>query len=214
MVKSETALRGHALTHRTVVVLSAAFVLAAFSHPAARSQALPTATQAIQLSAFGGVSGVYTGLGDGRNLSITAGANLGLRPLFSFYPSITIRGTYPLKSGTVDGLETGLAGLQMQKRFGRFHPYFNILFGRGQINYVKLYPDQSGFYYYSASTSNVLSPGGGVDIDVMGPFALKADVQYQHYASPVTVSGSQFATPITIGAVYRFDFNRHGPSTK
>jgi hypothetical protein len=31
---------------------------------------------------------------------------------------------------------------------------------------------------------------------------------------PVTTSGKLWATPITIGVVYRFDFNHHGHASK
>ena len=58
-------------------VLSLIALLAALWPCAARAQgAYPVAVQPMQLSAFGGISGVYTGLSGGKNLSVTAGCAL------------------------------------------------------------------------------------------------------------------------------------------
>ena len=208
-VRAKRSLEGFGVTYRIFKGLLAAAAVGLALPQYASSQALPTATQTFQLSAFAGATGVCTGLNGSRNLGFTAGASLGVPPIFRFYPSITVRGTYPVDSGVVAGEKSALAGIQMEKHFGRFHPYFDILAGRGELSYVKLYPDPQGFFYYSSSTSNVFSPGGGVDIDLTPQLALKADVQYQHYSVPVTTSGSIESIPITLGAVYRFDFNRH-----
>jgi hypothetical protein len=188
--------------------------LAAFAQPAARAQAIPTATQALQLSAFAGGSYVQTGLDNGKNVGVTAGANLGFRPLFSLSPSLAVRGMFPMSEGKIDGLAVALVGAQLERRFGRFHPYGNILFGRGQVNYVQLTSDPTYRYVYKTSTSNVLSPGGGIDVDITHFIALKADGQYQKWSSPVTLSGQQYVTAITIGAVYRFDFNQSRRKSK
>jgi len=41
-------------------------------------------------------------------------------------------------------------------------------------------------------------------------FCLKADVQYQHWDTPVVASGVIHPVAVTLGVVYRFDFNpRH-----
>jgi len=134
----------------------------------ALAQANPAATQSLRLSAFGGVTGTYTGLNGGKNLGITAGADLEFRPLFTLYPSIEVRGTYPIDRGTIDSQKNILGGLKVARPIfgGRFQPYADMLFGRGQINYGPGYAVPNSPIYYTQSVSNVLSPGIGLDFRV------------------------------------------------
>ena len=92
---------------------------------------------------------------------------------------------------------------------GRLRPYGDILFGRGEIDFPLGQYDATGANLYSASVGSVLSPGGGVEYDVDQHFAVRGDVQYQRYATPVTASGSLYATALMGAVVYRFDFNHH-----
>lgn len=176
--------------------------------PGVHAQVLPTARQTLQLSGFAGASGVYTGLAGGKNLSVTAGIDLTIRPYFGLSPTVEVRGTYPVDSGNVDSEENLLAGLLIGKRYRGLHPYVDFLYGRGQITYSPAYPNPSQTVYYLATTSGVLSPGGGVDLDLSRHFGFRADVQYQRYATPVTGSGNLYSTPITLGLIYHLDFNR------
>ena len=57
------------------------------------SQAVPTASQSLQLSAFGGLTGVFTDLEGGHNLSITAGLDLAFLSLHGFHPAARFTGT-------------------------------------------------------------------------------------------------------------------------
>ncbi len=173
------------------------------------AQATSTASERLQLSAFGGVSGVYTGLDAGRNLSVTAGADLSLRRYFHVNPAIEVRGTYPVKDGNVDSQRNVLAGLRFSGSFHRLHPYGDILYGRGEIDYNPPLLDPPQLFRYSLSTSNILSPGAGVEYDLTPHFALRGDIQYQRYSSPIPPSGHLYAKPITGALTYRFDFNRH-----
>lgn len=173
----------------------------------AHAQAKPAATQSLHLSAFGGATGTYTGFGGGRNVGITAGADLGFRPFHSFFPSLEIRGTYPVAKGKVDSQRNFLGGLQIAREYGRYHPYIDFLFGRGQINYNPGFVNVPRTLYYTQSVTNVFSPGLGVDIDLTDHFAFKADAQLQRYSIPVTTMGSIYAKAGTLGLVYRFDFN-------
>ena len=181
------------------------FFLAALT--TARAQNAPTASQYLRLSAFGGATGTYTGLDHGRNLGITAGADLNFGRYFGLYPSAEVRGTYPLHEGGRNSDRNILGGLKVEQRFGRFHPYVDFLFGRGQINYLN---DSRPPYQQSAS--KVLSPGVGVDMDVNHYFALKADFQVQRYDTPFGFHPR--AKALTAGVVYRFDFNHHPHYTK
>ncbi len=171
----------------------------------AQGQATSTATAAVQFSGFGGVSGAYTGLGDSRNLAITAGADMTLRSYFGVHPSIELRGTYPVNSGSVAGEKNILGGIVISKNFGNLQPYGDILGGRGQIDFHPPYLDPAGILYYVQSSSSVISPGGGVNYFPVGRLGLKADFQFQRYLSPVTPSGAVYAKSITVGVVYRLN---------
>jgi hypothetical protein len=176
--------------------------------PLALAQAGPTATQRFKLSAFGGGSGVVTDVFGGRNLSITAGADLSLRPyLFGWAPAIEIRGTYPVDSGTLAGLKSAEGGLRLQRDFGRLQVYGDVLFGRGQIDYQRG-GYQSGKIRYLSSTSPVISPGIGVDYELSKHLAAKADFQYQLWTTYPLALPVLTPKVFTGGLVYRFDFNR------
>ncbi len=184
-------------------------VLLLLAAPALHAQATSTASERLQLSAFAGASGVYTGLNSGRNLSITAGADLTLRRYFHVNPALEVRGTFPVDNGQVDGQRNVLAGLRIAGTFGRLHPYADILFGRGEIKYNPPLLNQPQTFLFTQSTSNVLSPGVGLEVDLTPHFAFRADAQYQRYDSPIPASGHLYAKPITAALTYRFDFNRH-----
>lgn len=183
------------------------FFLAALT--AAHAQNDPTASQYLRLSAFGGATGTYTGIDHARNLGITAGADLNFGRYFGLYPSAEVRGTYPIHDGGRDAERNILGGIKVEKRFGRFHPYADFLFGQGQINYFNgRFTNAAGTITYYQSTSKVFSPGVGVDLDVNHYFALKADFQEQRYDTPFNGYHAH-AKAFTAGVVYRFDFNHH-----
>jgi hypothetical protein len=189
--------------------LSCALLLAANS--GAWGQPLPVAVQRLAVSGFGGVSGVYTGLGCGHNIGVTAGVDVGLPPVFSLYPSIEVRGTYPLDKGAVDSLKNILGGIKLAKYFGRLHPFGDLLYGRGEISYGSGYVTPSGNLRYVQSVSNVVAVGGGLDLAVAEHFALKFDGQLERYGSPVTVSGYLYAKTFTAALVYRLSFGHGTP---
>lgn len=192
------------------VLAPLAFVLAASLWAGCvEAQSLPTASQALQITAFGGASGVYTGLGGGKNLSITTGVDLGLAPHRGIRPVIEVRGTYPIDKGTIASQKSVLGGLRADFLLGhRIRPYGDFLFGRGQMDYQKggyLF----NFYEYDLTTTYVYSPGGGLILDMSDHFALRVDAQYQRWSSAPTASGTIYSPVGTVGLVYLFDFNRH-----
>jgi hypothetical protein len=191
------------------ILLSGMLTLAAdVLAPRALAQAAPTATQRYKLSVFGGGSGVLTDVFGGRNLSITAGVDLSLRPyLFGWAPAIEIRGTYPVDSGTLAGLKSAEGGLRLQRDFGRLQVYGDVLVGRGQIDYQHG-GYQSGNLRYLSSTSAVISPGIGVDYGLSKHLAAKADFQYQFWTTYPLAPPVLTPKVFTGGLVYRFDFNR------
>ena len=185
-----------------------------FAHAgSAHAQGLATATQRLQISAWGGATGTYTGLGSAKNAGITVGADVTLRPyFFGISPGIEVRGTYPFAKGQIDSQKNIVAGLKLSKEYFRvLHPYVNLLFGRGQINYLGIgQPNPEGTFYYLQTPSNVISPGVGLDVTLTEHFSVKGDLQFQRYSTPVTESGHLWSKPITAAVIYRFDFN-HRP---
>ena len=169
------------------------------------AQAMPTASRFFNISAFGGITGTYTGLAGGKNLGITAGGDVGFKPFHSFYPSVEVRGTYPIDDGEVASQKNILFGPKVERFYGNFRPYVDFFYGRGKIDYLHGgYPNPAGTLLYLDSVSNVFGAGGGLDITVTDHFAIKLDGQFQRYGTPVTTSGSLYSKPFTIGVVYRF----------
>lgn len=170
----------------------------------------PVAVQPMQLSAFGGISGVYTGLHNGRNLSTTAGVDLALPPFRHFRPGLEFRGTFPMDKGKVDSQRSLLGGVRSDFLLGHsFHPYGDFLFGRGQMNYG---PNGYifGNYQYILTTTWVYGVGAGIDLPFANNFLIKVDGQYQHWGSAPVSGGGIWSKTGTIGVVYVFNFNRHG----
>jgi len=168
---------------------------------ATAQQASPTATQDISLSAFGGVSGVYTGLSGSRNLSITAGLDLALSPRQGLRPILEVRASEPIDHGSTVAQRDVLGGLRLDFLLGRrLHPYGDFLFGRGEMKYTS-----GGYnfndYTYLVSTTYVYSPGAGFDFDLNPHFVIKVDGQYQIWDGP-TASGKVHPAMGTIGLVY------------
>jgi opacity protein-like surface antigen len=172
-------------------------------------QAAPAGTQKLQLSAFVAATGTFTGLEGGKNLGITAGADLTFLGFRQFRPSFEARGTYPIDKGHINSQKYFLLGPKVEYPLGKFHPYVDFFFGRGQIDY-----HSPGFIFgntlYINSNTFIYSPGVGVDYNLTHNLALKADAQFQHWDTPVTASGTIHPTALTLGVVYNFDFNsRH-----
>jgi opacity protein-like surface antigen len=173
------------------------------------AQSAPAATQQLQLSAFVGGTGTFTDLSGGKNLDITAGADLTVLSFRFFRPAFEIRGTYPIDGGTISSQKSFLLGPKIEYPIGRLHPYADFLVGRGQINYLR-----GGYIFddnlYLSSNTLVLSPGVGLDYNFSHNLAVKADFQFQHWDTPAVASGSINPKAITLGATYTFDFNpRH-----
>jgi hypothetical protein len=198
---------------RTVALL---FALLIASTATMHAQATDTASQALSLSAFGGINGTYTGLPDGKNLGITAGVDLRILSYRHFLPSIEVRGTEPIHKGPIDSQKDVLAGVKVERIFDhRIRPYGDFMIGRGEIDYQSGgYINPAGTFDYLYTVSNIYAFGGGVDLDLTDHYAIKFDGQLQHYVTPVTTSGSLYAKALTAGVIYRFDFNHHNKGPK
>ncbi|HTC74390.1 MAG TPA: outer membrane beta-barrel protein [Edaphobacter sp.] len=197
------------MTYTKLSVKLALFTaVSALTHTAS-AQAAPAATQRLQLSAFVAATGTFTGLEGGKNLGITAGADLTYLGFRQFLPSFEVRGTYPIDQGHISSQKNFLLGPKVEYPLGKFHPYADFLIGRGQIDY-----HSPGFVFgdtlYISSNTLVYSPGVGLDYNVTHNIAIKADAQFQHWDTPVTTSGTIHPTALSVGVVYNFDFNsRH-----
>ncbi len=197
-----------AATHRAIALFTALLLTATL----ARAQALPTAERALSLSGFGMGTATYTGVEGGKNLSFTAGFDAGLRTFGPIRPVVELRGTIPFDSGNILGEENILAGIKIETLPNlRIHPYADFLFGRGQMHYA-----DPGFIVgpiaYNYTSTNVLSFGGGADLDLTAHFALKADYQFQNWNTPITTSGAAHPQAISIGIVYRINTGRQPES--
>jgi opacity protein-like surface antigen len=181
----------------------------------AGAQSLPTATQLMQLSVFGGFTGADVGLGGSRNLGATAGVDLAIGRYFGFQPALEIRGTDATSGRVVASQKSALVGGRVSRTYGRIQPYFDALFGRGILDYgLGGYPNPTFTLLYTHTAGNVLSGGGGVNLAVTEHFGAKIDYQYQRFAAPVTASKHVTSTPLTFGVVYLFDFNKHAKIDK
>jgi hypothetical protein len=186
-------------------VLSLAF--SAFGQ--AFGQATPTAARALGISAFGGLSGVYTGLNSAKNLSITAGGDLSLRRYYGLNPALEVRGMYPVDSGSLVSERNILGGIRLSHPFARLNVYGDALFGRGELKYINGFIDPTGTIEYLQNPSNVFSAGGGVEYRLTDRFGVKADGQIQHYNTPVTTTGHLYSKPLTLAVVYHFNFGKY-----
>jgi len=177
----------------------------------AYGQAAPTATAGVQLSTFAGATGAFTGVGLGKNLAITAGADATFRPYFlGLYPSLEVRGTYPVDKGNIASEKNVLGGLQLARHLGRLRPYGDILVGRGEVKYDPPRANATGTELYVQTASLVISPGAGCDVRLSEQFDFKGDFQFQKYKTPVEASGSTYAKDFTVGFVYRLPFGGLG----
>jgi opacity protein-like surface antigen len=197
------------MTYTKLSVKLALFTAVSALAHTALPQAAPAGTQKLQLSAFVAATGTFTGFEGGKNLGITAGADLTYLGFRLFHPSFEARGTYPIDKGHISSQKNFLLGPKVEYPLGKFHPYADFLIGRGQIDY-----HSPGFIYgntlYISTNTVVYSPGVGVDYNFTHNLALKADAQFQHWSTPVIASGTIHPVALTFGVVYNFDFNpRH-----
>jgi hypothetical protein len=174
----------------------------------AQAQADPAALRQAYFSAFGGVTSIYTGLSNGRNAAVTAGLDFNLPEIFRVRPALEVRATDPFDRGTVDRQRSILGGFRLETRYGRLHPYVDLLGGRGQVTFNGPYTTFAGTAIFSQPPSNVISPGLGLRYDLAAHFSFLADAQFQRWSTPASLSGHLFAKPLTVGLSYRFTYSR------
>jgi hypothetical protein len=193
---------------KTLVKLTLFPAICAIAHTV-YAQAVPAGTQQLQLSAFAAATGTFTDLEGGKNLAITAGADLTFLAFRTFKPAFEFRGTYPIDKGHISSQKNFLLGPKVEYPIGRFHPYVDFFFGRGEINY-----HDPGFVFgstrYFSTNTFIYSPGIGLDYNLTHNLAIKVDAQFQHWDTPAVASGVIHPIALTLGVLYNFDFNpRH-----
>jgi hypothetical protein len=189
------------------IVLTLVLLLASVSGTRAALAQNPAASRLLQISAFGGVSGVFTGLEGGKNLAVTAGGDIGLPPWRGIRPTLEVRGRYPIDHGNIDSQKNILGGLKVDFLLNhRLRPYGDALFGRGQINYNHgfIY----GNYIYALTTTYVDAAGAGFDYQLTDSFAIRVDGQLERWGSAPTPSGNIYSKVGTAALVYYFNFDR------
>lgn len=190
----------------SLLVLAVA-ALFAIDGERAQAQGDATAVQPLGLSAFGMGTGTWTNVLGGRNLGVTAGADLAFLTFRKLRPVIEVRGDYPFYNGQIDRQKSFLGGLKVERQIGSLRPYANFLIGRGEVNFK--YGLLFGNLLYLKTVSTVYSPGLGVEYDVLPQWSAKVDFQYQYWNTPAVASGSIHPKALSAGVVYRFDFNHH-----
>ncbi|WP_047490406.1 hypothetical protein [Terriglobus sp. TAA 43] len=194
------------------VLLSALFLIGPNSRALAQANQ-PTAIRKLAPSAFVMVGGTYTGVGSfgsathrngGKNMTLTAGGDLGFLSFGRYMLGAEVRGSYPIDSGHIVGEKSILGGARMSyETGGLIRPYVDGLFGRGQMNYQNG-GYQVGSLLYSQTATNIYDFGGGAEFDVFRQISLKVDVQAQHWNTPVIANGHVWSAQGSIGAAYRF----------
>jgi hypothetical protein len=194
--------------------LCACVLLGLATSAAAGAQAVATASRTISPSAFVMGSGVYTGLEDdgtsswqgGKNVSVTAGFDIGVYAFGRYELGVEVRGTYPVDNGNIVSEKSLMGGLRIARETegnGHFRPYIDGLYGRGQMNY-----ENGGFVVtnllYTQTAGSVFGGGVGVEYDVSRHFSAKLDGQVEHWSTPVTTTGSVHSTVLSVGVAYRF----------
>ena len=192
-----------------------------FASGRSQAQGDPAAVRTLQLSGFALLGNTYTGLSTpvtnrgGRNLTTTMGIDAGLYHTQRIAVDGEVRGAYPAYSGHVDGQETLLAGARVRYRFSqprmdRLQLYANFLAGRGAIRYVDGgYPTPS--ILYLRSTSAVYSAGGGLEYALTRQWALRGDVQFQHWNTPVIPGGTILSVQGSAGLGFALRFGGDKP---
>ncbi len=166
------------------------------------AQSRPAATKAAGIAIFGGVSRISPGYSSDTNYGATIGADF-TRYTRLIDPSLEVR--YTDSSGPTVGETTLQGGLKLEKGFGRFRPYGDLLVGYGSITFQHpvIYPTGP----YSSDNSFIYAGGGGLDYRLTSTVALKGDVEAQSWK--VGTEASRFSPlAVTLGVSINLPFSK------
>jgi len=159
--------------------------------PAARTQAIPTATRPADIQIGGGFTTARPDY-EPRNF-----------PGFALYLDIDPRAHWGLEaeyhqvfssSGDQSRQRTAEIGGRYFWNFGPFSPYGKALYGRGSFKYP---------FGYTQLSYNILAAGGGVDFKATRHIHARLDYEYQHWMG--FQNGGLHPQLLTIGVAYHFE---------
>lgn len=173
---------------------------------AAHAQTTETASQDLRIRAFGMYSHVDTDYAGGVNNGGTFGVDVDFKipHVRGIKPGVDIREV--ISSGSIANQRVFSGGPQIVLSGGRYHPYFDFLVGSGTISFP--HPTIPG---YTHDNSFVYTLGGGIDVTVHGPWAVRADYQRQQWKLQESTP-SFYPTQFSIGLRYQVHLrNKYGP---
>ena len=185
------------MRHLRPTLLFAALCAASFACPRSHAQASRTASKTADIAVFGGYQIADPAYGPDHASGGMFGAEFTRYFHLPIEPSLEFRANF--NSNTYVSEHTYLVGFRAALPLRLFKPYADFLVGPGNIHF----PLNFG---YLGDNSTVYNYGGGVDIPVLRHFALKLDVQGQHWNT------GAFTYPPTIGTVgivYTIPFRAH-----
>jgi len=181
------------ITRLLLLPFVAALLLGSGANRASAQASYAAARANTPLSVFGAFSRLNPDYGPQTNYGYTFGADY-TRHYRLLDPSLEGRVSHA--GGQTVGQTSYMGGIKGGKDFGRFHPYGDFLLGYGKITFTHPH----GQYFRDDST--VFDAGGGVDVDIIGNLAAKADFQFQSWKLG---NANSRLTPkiLSFGLVYR-----------
>ena len=187
-------------TFRTMPDLRFHLLLAALCYAAsanALAQASSTAGKSADIAVFGGFQGAHPDYGPYNSYGGVFGADFTRYLRFPVVPSLEFRAN--LHSNSAVSEHSYVVGLRAAVPFRFAQPYADFLVGPGSIHF----PANVG---YQSDSSTVYSYGGGLDVPIYRNFALRLDVQAQHWN---TGEDTYSPTLATVAVRYTIPFRAH-----
>ncbi|MEK6397478.1 MAG: outer membrane beta-barrel protein [Terriglobus sp.] len=177
----------------------------------------PTASQGMHLNVFGVGSYVkpaFQNARDGFGFSVGGSLGFTVPGLHHIEPALEGRYSYARSASAPYIVPQAVSesvpsvGIRVTWHASRFHPYGNLLIGPGTIRFlgpVLIAPN------YTQNNSLVWTYGGGLDYDLTRSWAVRAEVQGEHWKLSST-DPAFHPLRAGVGVRYQFHFrNRFGP---
>ena len=182
-----------ATTFRVALIIAVSFLPSCYM----RAQDEATAKKSADISAFAGFLEWKPDLYPGRDLGATVGVDftkyIRHSPLAPSFEARVNRASGPVIDET-----SYLIGLKVQGEVAhRFHPYADVLWGRGTIHY-------NNNTVYRGDNTGTIDFGAGLDFDINKHWQAKFDWQYQRWEP----GSNQLFHPsgVLFGVVYHMPF--------
>jgi opacity protein-like surface antigen len=166
----------------------------------APAQAAVTAQRGAEIAPFFMTTQLHPDFGQPNNVGFSAGVDYTRFIQSIIQPSIELR--YTNANGQQVGEHTFTGGLKLQTTIHRLHPYATLLGGTAGITFA--HPVGAG---YKSDNCFVYAFGGGVDLNLLQSWKVRADFSQQHWDLDPTI-----LTPMTlsIGIAYSIPFHGGG----